>query len=152
MSTGRLEDYDLPKPSFDYSPPGIRGDQMALTLQFQVSRPTRLLFNYVLASRELPEYMGRKYNDEFRMELNGENIAVLPAECQRRTIGTGSKDRPVSGATSCPYPSTDGTCAVSVQNLGQKKDNSDGSWSTCYVNNPSGEIFKGYTGDRKSVV
>jgi hypothetical protein len=138
---------------------------MAFSLKFKVTRPTKLTFNYVLASRELPRYMGRKYNDEFRMELNGDNIALLPDRCHQRTIGKFETNRPIamqSQIRTCPFPANSTAkdapkdrvgnligapvCPVSVQNLGQNQDNSDMSWSSCYVNNPIGRIFRGYTG------
>ena len=45
----------------------------------------------MFASREMPEYMGKKYNDEFQLMLNNVNIAKLPdgREVTINNLGTG---------------------------------------------------------------
>ena len=51
----------------------IETPSMALERRYWVCGCCR----YVLASRELPEYMGQKYNDEFQLLVNNVNVAKL---------------------------------------------------------------------------
>jgi hypothetical protein len=80
--------------------------------------------------------MGRKFNDQFAMTLNGVSIAVLDPQCFGRSAR-------------CNQPAADGSCPVSINNLGMSPDNGDGSWSPCFVNNSRREIFAGLTGYTK---
>ena len=57
---------------------GTDGDETNLNITFTSDgSATNLLFNYVFASEEFPEYIGSDFNDEFRLTLNGINYAFL---------------------------------------------------------------------------
>ena len=80
--------------------------------------------------------MGRKFNDQLSITLNGVNVAILEPQCFGR-----------SG--SCNFPAADRTCPVTMGNLGTSPDNSDSSWSPCFINNSKREFFTGFTGYTK---
>lgn len=53
-------------------------DAIALTLDFDADRTVdRLFFNYVFGSEEFVEFGGNRFNDSFKLLLNGENLALL---------------------------------------------------------------------------
>merc|ERR1719197_124220 len=62
----------------DHLPVGQAGDQVTLTITFTASAPSTLSFNYVFASQETPRYFGTNYNDDFKILVDGENVAKLP--------------------------------------------------------------------------
>ena len=64
---------------FDHRPYGSGGDMITMLLQWTSAvSGLELAFDYVFASRELPEYGGSTYNDQFELSVNGVNRAVLP--------------------------------------------------------------------------
>jgi hypothetical protein len=116
ISTGDVMDFNKDLPQKDFGSTGAVNDDIGFEMKFSMASPATLSFRYVFASRELPEYMGQKYNDDFKLTLNGVNIARLP----------------------------DGQ-PVTINNLGRSKTNV-GSWHSSYRNNTNGQFFKGYTG------
>ncbi len=62
----------------DFGPRGEQGDFTQLNLSFFADCTVeKLLFEYVFASEEFPEFGGSKYNDNFELLLNGTNLAKL---------------------------------------------------------------------------
>ncbi|MEG4287041.1 choice-of-anchor L domain-containing protein [Microcoleus sp. A006_D1] len=62
----------------DFGPKGEEGDLTQLNLSFFAnSTVEKLLFEYVFASEEFPEFGGSEFNDEFQLLLNGTNLAKL---------------------------------------------------------------------------
>jgi hypothetical protein len=58
---------------------GCSGAGFRTSLKFDFTSATgHIFFNYVFASEEYNEYVGTKYNDSFKLLLNGVNIALLP--------------------------------------------------------------------------
>jgi hypothetical protein len=134
ISTGNVQAFNQATPQEDFSPlNSMFGDDVGFEIRFRTTSATSLQFSYVFASRELPEYMGQPYNDAFAMNLNNVNIAVLPSSCYPM------------GKSTCNQPEADGTCHVTISNMGMSPTR-DASWSPCYVNNPNKQYFAGYTG------
>ena len=92
VSTGKvldMVDMNL-KDGMDYPPAGVVGDEAALAFQFTPSGESagwQLTFDYVFASRELPELGGQGYNDNFKLifsapsvGVGARNIAVSPLD------------------------------------------------------------------------
>jgi len=64
--------------STDFGPEGEQGDLTQLNLSFFAnSTVEKLVFQYVFASEEFPEFGGSTYNDDFELLLNGTNLAKL---------------------------------------------------------------------------
>ena len=65
--------------STDFGAPGQKGDLTQLNLSFFAdSTAEKLLFEYVFASEEFPEFGDYpKFNDDFELLLNGTNLAKL---------------------------------------------------------------------------
>jgi hypothetical protein len=62
----------------DFGIKGEAGDLTQLNLSFFADCTVeKLLFEYVFASEEFPEFGGSKYNDNFELLLNGTNLAKL---------------------------------------------------------------------------
>ena len=62
----------------DFGPKGEEGDLTQLNLSFFANCTVeKLLFQYVFASEEFPEFGGSEYNDQFELLLNGTNLAKL---------------------------------------------------------------------------
>lgn len=89
LSTGRVADiagrnlkdnvitngFDL---NTDFGPKGATGDLTQLNISFFANNMAeKLLFEYVFGSEEFPEFGGSKFNDNFELLLNGENLAKL---------------------------------------------------------------------------
>ena len=104
------------KGAADFGAKGTSGDDIGFELRFTPRFSGQMQFKYVFASRELPEYMGQKYNDAFYMRLNGRNIAKL----------TNQQD-------------------VTINNLGASKTQ-PATWSADYIDNPQRNFFAGITG------
>ena len=109
----------MAKGSADFGLKGPSGDDIGFELAFTPNAPGTLRFRYVFASRELPEYMGQKYNDEFQLLVNGINVAKL----------NNGQD-------------------VTINNLGSSKSN-PATWSPDYIDNPNRQYFGGMTGYTK---
>jgi hypothetical protein len=118
-NTPGTNDGPTAKGAMDFGVKGAAGDDIGFELAFTSSQPGTLRFRYVFASRELPEYMGQKYNDVFQLLVNGINVAKL----------SNGQD-------------------VTINNLGSSKSN-PASWSPDYVDNPSRQHFGGLTGYTK---
>ena len=88
VSTGKVVDMVdmILKDGMDYPPAGSDGDQASLALQFTTRQAGwQLTFDYVFASRDLPEFGGIGYNDNFKLEFSApgvapRNIAVSPLD------------------------------------------------------------------------
>ncbi|PSB24012.1 PEP-CTERM sorting domain-containing protein [filamentous cyanobacterium Phorm 46] len=119
LSTGRVADiagrnlkdnvitngFDL---NTDFGEKGATGDLTQINLSFFAnSMAEKLLFEYVFGSEEFPEFGGSKFNDNFELLLNGENLAKL----------------------------SDGK-AVTINNLVPNADNRSTD-SSDYINNPA---------------
>ncbi|MEG3862333.1 choice-of-anchor L family PEP-CTERM protein [Microcoleus sp. herbarium12] len=62
----------------DFGPKGEEGDLTQLNLSFFANCTVeKLLFQYVFASEEFPEFGSSEYNDQFELLLNGTNLAKL---------------------------------------------------------------------------
>ncbi len=62
----------------DFGPKGEKGDFTQLNLSFFANCTVeKLLFEYVFASEEFPEFGGSGFNDKFELLLNGTNLAKL---------------------------------------------------------------------------
>lgn len=62
----------------DFGPKGEAGDLTQLDLSFFVDcTAEKLFFEYVFGSEEFPEFGGSKFNDDFQLLLNGNNLAKL---------------------------------------------------------------------------
>jgi hypothetical protein len=98
MSTGKVSDIpgkntkdgssvpgkDL---STDFGSEGTSGDSMSLTIRFDADNTVeKLFFQYVFGSEELVEYAGSRYNDIFKLNLNGANYAKLSDLTSETTI------------------------------------------------------------------
>jgi hypothetical protein len=62
----------------DHLPVGEAGDKVSLKITFTANGPSTLSFNYVFASQETPRYFGTNYNDDFKILVDGQNVAKLP--------------------------------------------------------------------------
>ncbi|MEG4407958.1 choice-of-anchor L family PEP-CTERM protein [Microcoleus sp. MON2_D5] len=70
-----IENSDL---STDFGPEGEEGDLTQLNLSFFAnSTVEKLVFQYVFASEEFPEFGNSEFNDDFELLLNGTNLAKL---------------------------------------------------------------------------
>ena len=98
-------------------------DKASYAIQFHFDGVQPLIFKYVFASRELPEYGGSEYNDEFELAINGVNLANL----QDGTHVTINHLVPAGGQKTPRDPS---------------RDNAD------YIDNPTQQHFP-YTGYTK---
>jgi len=56
-------------------------DATILEFDFTCPDPTVVSFQYVFASEEYNEWVGSEFNDVFGFFLNGNNVAVVPADC-----------------------------------------------------------------------
>ncbi|MEG4816706.1 choice-of-anchor L family PEP-CTERM protein [Microcoleus sp. K5-D4] len=64
--------------STDFGPEGEEGDLTQLNLSFFAnSTVEKLVFQYVFASEEFPEFGNSAFNDDFELLLNGTNLAKL---------------------------------------------------------------------------
>ncbi|MEG4068611.1 choice-of-anchor L domain-containing protein [Microcoleus sp. Pol11C2] len=64
--------------STDFGPEGEEGDLTQLNLSFFAnSTVEKLVFQYVFASEEFPEFGNSEFNDDFELLLNGTNLAKL---------------------------------------------------------------------------
>jgi hypothetical protein len=119
LSTGDVEKLNarVQELSTDFGLVGAVGDVATLIVNFELIEPLFLSFDWVVASRELPQFGGSAYNDEFDMNLNGVPIAKL------------SNGRTVSINNLVPYP------------------DSPSDWSPDYNDNPNKKFFgfTGYT-------
>ena len=61
----------------DFAPLGKAGDTIQLQIDFINDTAGKFFFQYVFGSEELPEWAGSQYDDRFKLELNGKNLAYL---------------------------------------------------------------------------
>jgi len=61
----------------DFGPALEAGDRATLTANFTANTATNLYFDYVFASRELPEFGGLGSNDLFYISINNKNVSLL---------------------------------------------------------------------------
>jgi hypothetical protein len=63
MSTGSVLEFNTDLPATDFPPAGAAGDEAAIALSFTLPQNARISLNYVLASREMPQYASRSSVD-----------------------------------------------------------------------------------------
>jgi hypothetical protein len=104
VTSGRIDDFNTPQTDVRPMPPDPAqnavpdstfqwdhppklspdGDSASLVFAFTSLLSQQISFRYVFASTELPWFMGAQYNDDLKMLVNGNNIAVLPSGMQVR--------------------------------------------------------------------
>lgn len=78
LISGINTQFDTYTQGYDHNPVGVKSDKASLTLKFRAIASSTLSFRFVFASQEMPRYFGSKYNDDFKIMIDGTNIALLP--------------------------------------------------------------------------
>jgi Ca2+-binding RTX toxin-like protein len=113
--------------STDLGAPGVDGDSTSLTYRFTPSDAkgipdpsvTQVTFDFVFFSEELVEYAQTQFNDNFKITLNGVNLALL-------------SDGSAASIDTLFAPNASASATNSVFNLREDKVNSD------FIYNPVG--------------
>ena len=114
--------------STDLGAPGIEGDSSSLTYRFTPSDAkgipdpsvTKVTFDFVFFSEELVEYAQSGFNDNFKITLNGVNLALL-------------SDGSSASIDTLFSPNAGATASSSIFNIREDKINSD------FIYNPVGK-------------
>lgn len=126
-----------PSNDFDFVPVktgtinGQEGDKVGLEMTFTPTFQTQIAFTYVYASKELPVFAGKKYNDVMHIYVNNEDKALLKIDNQ---------------GTSICQEKNDDTCLVAINNLCKTTDVNSCDFKFFKSNPTMRDItFKGYT-------
>merc|ERR1712216_1114071 len=95
LTTGINTPFTATSQGHDHSPAGENGDRAELCLKFTASAASTLSFRFVFASQVTPRYFGSNYNDDFKILVDGQNVAMLPngKEVTINNLGTNKDNK-----------------------------------------------------------